>query len=590
MSFKDPFVYNISNAEVFGRVSSINDYYVELPKTKDRTAYWTKNTILPSGNIYFNTEITSSITWLKITDQNLLSSNTTIYGVQSNNILSSDINFYMDNCSFKNFAIGASNSILYGAINTIFKNCSCTGTGILGFNDGKNNDITCNVYNCSCTGTTGWLLTTLYRNNRANPSEINSMKFFIKDTTFLIDKNAYIGIFANSTKQANQPTDTNYCHVKQLDIELNNCIKVGQGSTFNPIYCGGYCADTYNSNNNVSMYIDNINVLINGGSYFIEAYDGALPNGNGIYLGNWTNNNGKTVIGNINCIVNSGNFYNLYGGPAVQGNGTAIVTGETHIYINGGTFASVCGMGSRTTGEGTQSITTTGPIYIHLLSGDIGIVCPAMRHAGYDVISGDGSESCQDSYVILSDNYNWNNTEFRACLLHNDDAFRQSNLIFDNYTGNLISGSIIGFENIEVQNNSTVTLTDVYLHNNNPWILDLTHRSIDKSELPLITIDYGQSDIDNSLIKLTLKLNDNNTLSSFNLVKLIDTIFSITIDRFIDYTMDIYYNDQLLCTLNLNQLVADLDSKIYIENTGSIFDGYYINTNEENNILIFNKP
>ena len=103
-------------------------------------------------------------------------------------------------------------------------------------------------------------------------------------------------------------------------------------------------------------------------------------------------------------------------------------------------------------------------------------------------------------------------------------------------------------------------------------------------------MDYNQSDIANSLIKLTLKLNDNNTLSSFDLCKFIDTTFSMTIGTVIDSNMDVYYNDQLLCTLDLNQIVVNPDAEIYIQNTGSIFDGYYINTNDEDNILIFNKP
>ena len=75
---KNPFVYNLKNAETFGRVSSINDYYINLPDTEDKVAYWNENAILPSGIVYFNSTNTSGNIWLKISDQDLVSSNTSI--------------------------------------------------------------------------------------------------------------------------------------------------------------------------------------------------------------------------------------------------------------------------------------------------------------------------------------------------------------------------------------------------------------------------------------------------------------------------------------------------------------------------------
>lgn len=597
MIMKNPFVYNIPEAEVFGRASAINDYYTNLPNDDDKIAYWTNNTIIPNGNIYFNTGITTGITWLKITDKNLETTNTTIYGTPANSELTGTINYYMKNCQFKNIAIGgpATAKLINSDLNVTFKNCECSGTGIIGFNLCDNINVKCNIINSTCAGTNGWLITTLYRNNQAVKSEINTMNINIKDCVLNKDKNVYIGVFANSSKSANQPSDTNYCHVKELNIILDNCEKQGTFSVANqyhPIYCGGYVADTYNDNDKVSMYIDNINVKINSGRYFYIAEGETVEydNGRAIYLGTWSNYKGKTVIGNINCEINGGEFFYLLCGPATQADGVGIVTGDTHVYINGGTFEGICGMGGISTGSGAQHIVTSGTIYLHINGGNISGIYPAMRHGAYNTVTGNGKESCQDSYIILSGNNNHANTNFRACIFYDDDAFKQSNLIFDNYTGNIISGYIIGFENVEVKHNSTVTLTDVYLHNNNPWVLDLTHRSIDNSEIPLITMNYNQSDIDNSLIKLILKLNDNNTLSSFDLCKLIDKTFATCLSVSIDSNMDVYYNDQLLCTLDLNSIVADPDANIYIQNTGSIFDGYYISTNDEDNILIFNKP
>ena len=78
MLINNPFIHDFPDAEVFEEVSSINDYYINLPDTEDKVAYWTENTVLPSGIIYFNSTNTSGNTWLKISNQDLVSSNTSI--------------------------------------------------------------------------------------------------------------------------------------------------------------------------------------------------------------------------------------------------------------------------------------------------------------------------------------------------------------------------------------------------------------------------------------------------------------------------------------------------------------------------------
>lgn len=594
----DLFTFNVPSGELFGTASNINSYYVQAPNSNDKVAYWTKNTVIPSGNIYFNTGITTGVTWLKISDKNLETSNTTIYGVPANGVLTGSINYYMENCQFKNIAIGgpATAKIMNGDLNVTFKNCSCTATGIMGFNISDNINVKCNIINSTCTGTNGWLISALYRNNHTVKSEINTMDIHIKDCVFNKDKNAYIGVFANSSKSANQPSDTNYCHIKEINIVLDNCYKQGTFSVdnqYHPIYCGGYAADTYNANDKTTLYIDNINVKINSGRYhyIAEGETVEYDNGRAIYLGTWSNNKGKTVIGNINCEINGGEFFYLLCGPATQGDGVGIVTGDTHVYINGGKFNGIGGMGGISTGSGSQHIITSGTIYIHLNGGEPNAIYPGMRHGAHNTVTGDGREYCQNSYIIVSGNNNFTDTYFRGCVMHNDDAFRQSNLIFDNYTGNIISGSIIGFENIEIKDNSSVTLTDVRLHNNNPWVLDLTHRSIDNSEDPLLsfTCDY---DLDFN-IELKIKLNDNNTLSSFKLITLLNhDIPGYICDggyEQINTNISIYYNDQFLTNLDINDVINDASQHFVIENTGTIFDGYYLALSGEYS-LMFCKP
>ena len=143
-------------------------------------------------------------------------------------------------------------------------------------------------------------------------------------------------------------------------------------------------------------------------------------------------------------------------------------------------------------------------------------VYPSMRHNQWSTCDGDGTEACQDSYVILSGSHNHINSTFRACVLHDDYAAQQSNLIFENYTGIIISSSIIGFENIEIKENSHVNLTNSHIYSNNGnWKLDIRKRSIDYSNISLFKLTDTSSDFP----AFDLIINDNNTLSAFTLLE-----------------------------------------------------------------------
>ena len=237
------------------------------------------------------------------------------------------------------------------------------------------------------------------------------------------------------------------------------------------------------------------------------------------------------------------------------------------MYINGGKFNSVCGMGSITTGAGNKSISVDGTIYLHLNGGEIRIVCPAMRHANSNTVTGDGSESCQDSYVILSRNHNHFDTEFRACVLHDDDAFRQSNLIFDNYTGALVSCEIIGFENIEIQKNSNVNIVSGYLYNNSDWILDIRRRSKTYGNIPAFTLANNNE----FFPKFKLKINAHNKLVPFTLLECNNMNLTGQFDN--TNSIDIVYNDQQIWSVDVSNLNGINN---IIHNTNTKWDGYGI--------------
>ena len=206
-------------------------------------------------------------------------------------------------------------------------------------------------------------------------------------------------------------------------------------------------------------------------------------------------------------------------------------------------------------------------------------VYPSMRHSQWSTCDGDGTEACQDSYVILSGGHNHINSTFRGCILHNDDAHKQSNLIFKNYMG-ILSSSIIGFENIEIKENSHVNLTSSYLYNNSDWILDIRRRSIDYSNISLFKLTNNNL----TFPKFNLIIDENNTLSAFTLLE----CPNMNLLNQFDDSMDIIYNSQQIYSIYIPNLSNSNNTNNIIHDTGTIWDGYGLVYNGSNKIIFCN--
>ena len=327
MSFKNPFVYTIPSAEAFNPVSSINDHYIDLSGTNEVVAYWTKNTIFPSGNIYIDNGNITGNTWIKIKDKDLVSSNTTLYYPVPNEIISGRIiNCYLENCNLYNVSIcgNRTNTWKDSELNLTLKDCIISRIVYTGMNKFNNVNINCNIINMIHNYTQDNCCCAIRFINYTNVETIDEWNINIKDTVFPEQYNVLLGpmYYINNS---NVPNDV-YIHVKNLNITLDNCEKHGLLNNWKSIFCGGWVYSNNQSTGTV-MYIDNINIVINSGKYFYyNSEESGDKNGNGIYVGGFVQGNGTLIIGNINYEINGGEFFHCYGGPIAQTNGHGIIS------------------------------------------------------------------------------------------------------------------------------------------------------------------------------------------------------------------------------------------------------------------------
>lgn len=127
-----------------------------------------------------------------------------------------------------------------------------------------------------------------------------------------------------------------------------------------------------------------------------------------------------------------------------------------------------------------------GNTYIYLNGGNIKAgVHPGVRHANW--ASTDKEILYGEAYVIFNGNTNYS-CEFQGNLLHEEETSDPNcHIIFENYTGSLNGAEIIGFKDIQFTKNCSVDVENVtFIHNVDTLVLDLTHRSVDSSQMPLI--------------------------------------------------------------------------------------------------------
>ena len=468
---KNPFINKISDAEFFGKVSSdITEHNIQ--QNNDIVAYWTKNTIIPSGTLYAYTGITSGNIWHEISDQDLES--TTFYGLPANTTLSGDIHFYAKNIDFRNAVFcGAASSKCKNAYITL-ENVNTSGACYcsMGEIDNYYVHLISGVYSTLSNTTSNFYI--FQRGSGLGNTKVTTNNIYFTCDAGEFNLSPYIGPSVKTKAAATSKV----CEINNIYATFND----GTGTTnaiSGSIFCGGICAGQ--TNVDVASF-NEINVDVNGGKWFDSIN---LINAVGIFGGPAVTN-GRVTINSINMELNGGDVSTLFGGGYPQGNGQIDVLGDVNITINNGTIGNVAGLGTASKTLNNGYFRYHGNIYLHLNGGNIiNIVHPGVRHS--DWINTNKEVLYGEAYIIFNGNTDYS-CYFQGNILHNETTSEPNcHIIFENYTGSLNGAKIIGFKDIQFTKNCSVYVENVtFIHNVDTLTLDLTHRSVDSSLLPLI--------------------------------------------------------------------------------------------------------
>ena len=254
---KNPFINKISDAEFFGKVSAnITEHNVQ--KNNDIISYWTKNTIIPSGNLDAYTGITSGNIWHEISDHDL--STTTFYGLPTNAILSGDIHFYGKNLNFKNVSLAGEKQSKCKNVYITLDNVNASGGFYCSMGEVDNYYV--------------HLISGVY----SDRSNINSnFNIFLRGTalgnTKVTTNNIYFTCDGSEFKISpyigpsvkTKATATNkVCEINNIYATFNDGIDTTNDLS-GSIYCGGLCAGQ--TNIDVASF-NEINIDVNGGKWF----------------------------------------------------------------------------------------------------------------------------------------------------------------------------------------------------------------------------------------------------------------------------------------------------------------------------------
>lgn len=559
--FKNPFIFKIQEAELFGTATTFENFNVQLDNS-NKVAYWTENTILPTGTQYVYTGTTSGNIWHKIENHTY---DNLIYGLAANQILSGDIHFCGKNLTLKNAvftggALSKCNDVyidLYnvspsGAVYCIGGECNNAYINLISGN-----------YGILTSTTAGFYL--FQRGSALNNSKttINNIYFTCDNCTF--NCGLYVG---PSVKTKATATDVVF-EINDVFATLNSGL-ITRNDINCSLFVGGYYSGQTDKN---CATINNTNVVINGGKWFDI---NNRENGVGIYSGPVVIHGIVTISGNCNLEMNDGEVAMLYSGGYVQQDGKLDILGDINIIFNGGTVGNILAV------EPAESITSNtgyqhihGNSYIYINGGVIkGLINPGRRHSQ----NGDKEKIYGESYVILNGKSDYNCI---FCGGYNDESNRESNIIFENYTGSLRGAAIEQFKDIQFTKNCSIDLSNTTITNNTDiWTFDISHRNISNADISMITMTNGQT---TTAIKLIIS--DTNTLSTYKLIDHIQFAEDISSEHEQD-VCEIYYNNTLLASGMLGTFMAG--NSIVISNSGTIFDGYGLSLIDDQ-YLVFRK-
>ena len=553
------FKNNIKEAELFGTASNLNNFSIR--NNNEVYAYWSKNTIIPTGNLYFASNVNlngANGLWLKIKDHDL--SDTVLYGLNSNETLSGNLNLMIENCIMKNASFGGSyNSTINNDLNIKLKNVTCTGAFM-----GTNTDVLGN-FNFEFTDLTiektkYFYIGPFFKPGSANITyNVNDIN--VKLNSGIIKANFTPGLCVNNSSRANITVNAG-----NINVILNG------GQTYlnddsNSFFCGGNLLK-----NKVSSFVANynsINVIINGGKWFDSVN---LINGVGIFAGPVCGK-GTANINNVYMELNGGNVSTLFGGGYPQSSFIVNILNDVNIVINNGTIGNILGMSTISTSTDNDIGTnhTFGNVYIHINGGNIlSLVHPGVRHrnkidSNQEMLDGEG-------YVIISGNTNYS-CNFQGNVLHEETTSTPDcHLIFENYNGSIHNGAeIIGFKDIQFRKNTSVNFDVTFTNNTNTWTIDLSRRDVDYNNIPIINFINSLSNL--SGFNIELILSESNVLTDYLIISDED---STILNNFSNKTIQVKYNDETIYTGSM----FSSNTPFTISNQDSIFNNYGFITDE----------
>jgi len=544
--FKDPFIFKIQDAELFGTATTFENFNVQLDNS-NKVTYWTENTILPSGTQYVYAGTTSGNIWHKIENHTY---DNLIYGLEANQILSGDIHFCGKNLTLKNVvftggALSKCNDVYIDLYNV-------SPSGVIYCIGGECNNAYINLISGNY-GTTSSSTTNVYLFQRG--SNLNNVKTKINNIYFTCDKCTFNNNLFVGPNIRTKAADTDIIFETNDIFATLNSGQTTRNAQENSVWVGGYYSG---QTDKTCATVNNINTVINGGKW-LDSDD--LKNAVGIFSGPAILH-GIVTVNNCNLEMNGGDVSTLYSGGYVQQDGKLDILGDIKIIFNDGIIGHILAVetaASITSNTGYQHV--SGNSYIYINGGTIkGIVNPGRRHV--DV--GDKEKIYGESYVILNGKSNY------SCKFsggYNDGSTIECNIIFENYTGSLSGATIKQFKDIQFTKNCSVDLSNTTITNNTDiWTFDISHRNISNADIPMITMTSGQN---TTAIKLII--GETNTLSTYKLIDHIQFAEDISSEHEQD-VCEIYYNNTLLASGILGTFISG--NSIIISNSGTIFDGY----------------